>query len=326
MANFTIFPVNSSTIQNTTPGNLLSEINISKLIRDVGVTDCVLTKVIENKVIDGIEYKVISGTAILHGYNIDFTSDDISINDSAPYYLGITVGDNIVTGISISNNSAVGTDRISIGTINSSTDVVSKPINAANVTYNTTTVENQLNSIGDPNNIAKTNLPNTFTGKQTINGNSTSDALEVTGYIRATRVYNAVYNDYAELVKKETNVITTQGDIIAKVPGKDTYMLANQNNKKLIVGVHSETYGSLLGGDEDKTLQQNLKTHIPIAVCGFVPVKVIGKIKEGDFITISNIPGVGTKSKWVRKNIVGKALETNYNEGIKLVKAQVFNH
>lgn len=59
-----------------------------------------------------------------------------------------------------------------------------------------------------------------------------------------------------------------------------------------------------------------------IALCGRVPTKVIGKVKKFDDIILSNVPGVGRSKKWYDffRKPIGKALEDNDNENIKLVE------
>lgn len=59
-----------------------------------------------------------------------------------------------------------------------------------------------------------------------------------------------------------------------------------------------------------------------IALCGRVPTKVIGKVKKFDDIILSKIPGVGRSKKWYDffRKPIGKALEDNDNENIKLVE------
>ena len=69
-------------------------------------------------------------------------------------------------------------------------------------------------------------------------------------------------------------------------------------------------------------LNHDLEGGTVIALCGRVPTKVIGKVKKFDDIVLSKIPGVGRSKKWYdffRKSI-GKALEDNDNENIKLVE------
>lgn len=65
--------------------------------------------------------------------------------------------------------------------------------------------------------------------------------------IRGEKVYNTVWNDYAEFFERGCE--TEPGDIIAldETSNKEVYIKASKNSK-VIVGVHSDTFGHLIGG------------------------------------------------------------------------------
>ena len=69
-------------------------------------------------------------------------------------------------------------------------------------------------------------------------------------------------------------------------------------------------------------LNHDLEGGTVIALCGRVPTKVIGKVKKFDDIVLSKIPGVGRSKRWYDffRKPIGKALEDNDNENIKLVE------
>ena len=147
----------------------------------------------------------------------------------------------------------------------------------------------------------------------------------------ATKVYNAVWNDYAEFFPRgeETEV----GDFVALSldSEEEVYVKASKETSKS-VGVHSNTFGHLIGGvqpenDED-FVEYNLPKFIPVGLVGRCYAKVIGCVKKGDFIVISDIPGVGRafdKSVDSVIDIIGMACETSESEEIKLVKVKVGN-
>lgn len=148
--------------------------------------------------------------------------------------------------------------------------------------------------------------------------------IVASGTITGSKVYNAVWNDYADAVPKSEGTKVDPGDIICKSPSSNKYELSTYKNRKLVVGVCSDTYGHLLGGDKGKTLEETLKTHIPIAVAGNVRVKVVGKVKAGDLIVASKINGVGKVGKWFTKGrVVGKALESKSSKDLGKVLIQV---
>ena len=66
-------------------------------------------------------------------------------------------------------------------------------------------------------------------------------------------------------------------------------------------------------------LNASLSGGTVIALCGRVPTKVIGKIQKFDKIMLSNQPGIACR--WDgQSRVIGRALENNDNEDIKLVE------
>ena len=123
------------------------------------------------------------------------------------------------------------------------------------------------------------------------------------GYLHATRVYNAVYNDYAEFFpRSEKNSSTEPGDLISLDMSqiKEGYHKAIKGEP--IVGVESNEFGMLIGGDEpsiednqkgNEYFKYNIKSHIPVGLCGRCKIKIKGKILKGQKVVISDTPGVG---------------------------------
>lgn len=160
-------------------------------------------------------------------------------------------------------------------------------------------------------------ITNTYTGTMTITGN-----LTVSGTINGGTVVGATYaNDYAELFEKgeETEV----GDIIAlDEESNDEKYIKAKASSNLIVGVHSGEYGYITGGDEGKSLEENLKNYIPVALIGRVHVKFIGPAKTGDYVVISNIDGVGRamNSFDVTSHIIGRVIKGDNRIDTRLVR------
>lgn len=154
--------------------------------------------------------------------------------------------------------------------------------------------------------------------------NSDFNGLNISGDLRADRVFNAVYNDYADNLKCSNVSNYEPGDIICKDPFSDEYVISNYDLRHLVVGVYSDTYGHLLGGDKDKSISENSKNYVPVAVAGNVRVKVRGFVNIGDLIEVSNIPGVGQSAKNPELGtIIGKALETKDSSDIERILMQV---
>lgn len=160
-------------------------------------------------------------------------------------------------------------------------------------------------------------LPKTIGGTITFGNN-----VEVSGTLTATKVYNAVYNDYAELFEKLDKEESFEvGDIICIDRDGQGYTKSYEPNSSNVVGVYSTSYGVILGGEEDVSLEENLKTYIPIGISGRVPVKVMGKTHIGDLITSSEIKGVGqVQNSAPQGTVIGKCLENKETDDIGLVK------
>lgn len=142
------------------------------------------------------------------------------------------------------------------------------------------------------------------------------------GDLTATRVFNAVYNDYAEFFERGED--TQPGDIIALDETADTekYIKAT-NMSKVIVGVQSAEYAHIIGGknisDSSKYIEENLKEFIPIGLAGRVCVNVQGNVNVGDYIGPSENPGVGKAYKRKTAKTVGIALTKNINNKCRIL-------
>lgn len=152
---------------------------------------------------------------------------------------------------------------------------------------------------------------------------SSSGNITATGNITGAKVYGAVYNDYAEFFPRgeETEI----GDLVAldMNVAKEQYIKAIKGDKCL--AIHTGEYAHLIGGEKapngEDYFEYNIKNYIPVALAGRVHVKVIGKVKKGDYIVASDIPGVGIVGD--KEYAVGYCVENNDSEDIKLVKVRV---
>jgi len=109
--------------------------------------------------------------------------------------------------------------------------------------------------------------------------------LNMDGYLYATRVYNAIWNDIAEYMYsdgdcKPGQVMVRKGDKI--VP-------SYKKGDKAIVGVYSDTYGYALGAED----QEN---KVPIGLCGRIYVWIKEPVEIGDLL-ISSDSGFSTVLK-----------------------------
>ena len=143
--------------------------------------------------------------------------------------------------------------------------------------------------------------------------------------ITGTKVYNAVYNDYAEwFERKDLDEYMEPGDIL--IWDKTGVTKSTKPGDKRVVGVFSDNYGHIIGGEQLDDMENNIIKYAPIGLAGRLDVKVIGPIEEGDLIMSSDIPGVGMRSDNEKlSTIIGKALEDyDGKDGIKRIKVLIF--
>ena len=98
----------------------------------------------------------------------------------------------------------------------------------------------------------------------------------------------AVYNDYAELFEKNEGEIIEPGDVVELDSYSGKYRKCRIPQSSLVVGVCSDTYGLLLGGNPNVSEEENLKTFTPVGTSGRVWVKADeasnGVILPGDIL------------------------------------------
>lgn len=145
-------------------------------------------------------------------------------------------------------------------------------------------------------------------------------------WVEGNKVTSAVWNDYAELFERGSK--TEPGDLIALdvTADKEQYTLATKSNNR-VVGVHTDEYGFLIGGEQQPEtqdyLQYNLPRFIPVGLAGRCHVKLKGTCKRGDYLVPSDIPGVAEVYNENVDNILtifGIACENKTSEDIERVR------
>lgn len=145
------------------------------------------------------------------------------------------------------------------------------------------------------------------------------DSLNTNNHLGVTivhgRVYNAVYNDFAETFEKSNKEeIAKPGTLISLNPDTGKYEICEGFENKLVVGVQSNTYAFLAGGNRINGTQDILELeneYFTVAVSGKVWVNVIENsyIEPGDLLVSSFEKGKATKSNYnTPGTIIGKAL------------------
>lgn len=187
---------------------------------------------------------------------------------------------------------------------------------------------------------AMRNAGGTFTGTVYFaNGtshyvSSTGDAhfksLGIEEDISARRVYNAVWSDYAEYMPRGES--TQPGDIIAlDLNSQSERYIKATNTSRRVVGVHSDEYACLIGGetpDKGKGYEEtNREKYIPIALAGRVMTRVVGPVHTGDIILPSEKPGVGRAALACESPaleiVVGYAVEGDDRTDVRRIRVRV---
>lgn len=147
--------------------------------------------------------------------------------------------------------------------------------------------------------------------------------LNYNGYFYATRVYNAVYNDYAEYFEKGDKTVEPGDVVVCSDANDNEYVKSNGAYSNLVVGVCSDSYGHILGGEGLNSDDDNF---IPLGLSGRVNVKVTGDVNKGDLLVTSDIPGVAMKSEqYIPGTVIGKALESHVGNQINRIKMLIMN-
>lgn len=139
------------------------------------------------------------------------------------------------------------------------------------------------------------------TGTSRINAN---------GYFYATRVYNAVYNDYAECFDNISLKYEDVKNRIVELDSNGCTVLACRNSNK-VIGIVSDSYAMLLNGTEDE-IQEGDK--IPVGLVGTLFVKAKKSVDESDIgkFVVSDGDGYAkAKKKYKNGTCVGKIIGIN---------------
>jgi len=112
-----------------------------------------------------------------------------------------------------------------------------------------------------------------------------SDRLNFDGNLYATKVYGAVWNDYADYWKAAPSELIVPGCIYIQTEAG--LQLCRNRADKRVVGICSDTYGMAIG---DK------KNSVPIAIGGFVLAHIDKEYPVGTLLVAKGIQL--TKAKW----------------------------
>jgi hypothetical protein len=143
--------------------------------------------------------------------------------------------------------------------------------------------------------------------------------LNYNGYLYATKVYNAVWNDLAEYMYKDPSDDACAGDVLVQT---ETGLVKSfKRAHKAVVGVYSDTYGYALGA-EDKD------NKYPIGLAGVVNVKVEELLEIGDLL-VSGENGFAVRATDEEARtpglVLGKVLENKKDTLVSRVKILILH-
>ena len=245
-------------------------------------------------------------TGALTGTTI--TGNTITANTFNGRLIGNVTG-NVTGNVSGSSGSCTG---------NSATATVANSCsgNAATATkaYTTANTTNTLYLIG---------VTSASSGNQSLQLDA-STYVTSDGYLYATRVYNAVYNDYAECFDNTDLDYDKVKNRIVEITDDDKVRLGS-NNSIRVVGVVSDSYGHMLGGTEEEI--ENGKK-IPVGIAGklyvdskdIVDINNIGKFVGSDDEGYAKVLSDDFKSGTVVGKIIGIDKENNRYKLLLVIK------
>lgn len=150
-----------------------------------------------------------------------------------------------------------------------------------------------------------------ISGSVSVAGN-----VSVAGTMSAPRVIGAKWNanDLAELFATNMDIPVGYIVMLDTESVEERYTIAVKG-KGPLVGVVSDEYGFLLGGEPRKG-------YVPISLTGRVNVFINGTIKAGEAVTLSDIPGIAVAAD-INDEVIGIAVETKKTIGIGKVRIKV---
>ena len=147
---------------------------------------------------------------------------------------------------------------------------------------------------------------------------TTAGAVSIVGYatLHATSTA-AQYSDLAE--RYEADSAMESGDVV-KIGGEKEITKTTEENDQEVFGVISTDPAYKMNADAGSD-----SSHPYVALSGRVPCKVIGAVTKGQRLVSSNTDGVAQAAGdgYAIQAVIGRALETSTDDGIKTIEVVV---
>lgn len=163
----------------------------------------------------------------------------------------------------------------------------------------------------------------TFTARasSTLNPNANNTISLGSSSLRWNTVYATVFDGvatsarYADLAEVYSTDIDYEPGTVVMFGGEAELTAAYPHGTRKVAGVIST---------DPAYLMNSAAKGQPIALKGRVPCKVVGKVAKGDMLIASDIPGVAIASEeWIGGAMIGKAIESSNDEGVKIIEIAV---
>lgn len=136
----------------------------------------------------------------------------------------------------------------------------------------------------------------------------------------ATAMYATNFNGtassarWADLAEKYFADSEYEAGTLVSFGGKNQITIAT--NKEMVFSVISDKPGYVLNQNDDPL-------SLPVVLHGMSPVKIVGPVMKHQYIELSYMPGVAIATNIKTPNTVGRALESNEGNEIKLVNCYI---
>ena len=162
----------------------------------------------------------------------------------------------------------------------------------------------------------------TVTGNTSVGNLSTSGTISAVGDINTSGNmralnFNSASADLAEMYVADQNY--APGTVV-EFGGTYEITASKQTHSSAVAGIISTQPSYLMNSS------QTGEHVLPVALTGRVPCQVVGKIRKGDRLVASDIPGVAIAldhSSWIPGCIIGKSLEVYDSDDVGIIEVAV---
>jgi hypothetical protein len=163
------------------------------------------------------------------------------------------------------------------------------------------------------------------TGTVTVGNIVNSNANGVGNIGSATVYFNTVFAkatsaQYADLAELYVADAEYAPGTVVEFGGVEEITASKQTHSSAVAGIVSTQPSYLMNS------AQTGEYVLPVALTGRVPCRVVGKIRKGDRLVASDIPGVAIAldhSSWIPGCIIGKSLEVYDSDDVGVIEVAV---